>query len=563
MTRNALSLMQVAADAEERLLPQARETIINRVLGSHEFEGSDQARGDAAMELHYYWPEFREQLRERLRNWFIDNIAGAISRTPDMARLETRSDMILAIETSPARGHSWMGRYGFMARVGSIFGNWRVVQIVGEGYADLWVEHIKYPGLYYHLDSQAFQSMDPLVRTVFGQVSRDAAFAGILGPLLMKGFGLTIGLSARLSYVLAGIVLDELGEEGIRYVEGQPGRSPLEILKSALGSLAFDRFANSLGKLAAVGAKADSAAAAELIEDLKHWRAGKGIPETAVHGAKVGAGGAGEALAKVPIGKTTQQIKVTPGGWIVHCVNPCTQIMERYALELSRDSILLEKLNKLHKEALAAAAAKDVAKSEKIAKEVAAIAGRLEQGREIAARAMRSVPRGAARVEVGAADVANIRYDRGIPADLHTVAAGRTDVPGLEGQLFEGGSPNVQAAAGYHWPETTPTIVSPHTNPQWVDHAEQGIANQFVDAVEGLHLSKSELEGRTLAIHVSEPSGVCSHCMAGVGETLAPPGPLMQLSTRYPELTIRITYHDPDGVLRYLIIANRLVVFRG
>jgi hypothetical protein len=57
----------------------------------------------------------------------------------------------------------------------------------------------------------------------------------------------------------------------------------------------------------------------------------------------------------------------------------------------------------------------------------------------------------------------------------------------------------------------------------------------------------SALEGRTLAIHISNATGVCSICGASLTNPNAAPGVLRQLSDRYPGLTIRITIDVPRG----------------
>jgi len=165
------------------------------------------------------------------------------------------------------------------------------------------------------------------------------------------------------------------------------------------------------------------------------------------------------------------------------------------------------------------------------------------------------------RVAVGAEDLARLREAYGVAGDVNTVAAGRTDVPGLEGSLFESGSRGVRAGAARPLPDAAPHIFSPRNNLQFIEHAEEGIANQFIDAVESAGLRPADLEGRTLAMHISEPTGVCSACKAGLSGSPALPGPLQELSTRYPGLTIRITWNDADGAQRFLVVGNGEVLF--
>lgn len=166
------------------------------------------------------------------------------------------------------------------------------------------------------------------------------------------------------------------------------------------------------------------------------------------------------------------------------------------------------------------------------------------------------------RVSVGPQDIAQIRSTYGLPPDADTVAAGATDVPGIQGMRFAAASPQVRAAATTPLPEPTPHIVSPRNNPQFVEHAEQGLANQFIDAVEAAGLDPAALEGRTFAMHISEATGVCGACKAGLADAQVAPGPLRQLSERYPGLTIRITWTDSAGQARALVIVDGEILFR-
>lgn len=155
--------------------------------------------------------------------------------------------------------------------------------------------------------------------------------------------------------------------------------------------------------------------------------------------------------------------------------------------------------------------------------------------------------RTAPRIEIGSADIAALRTRYpGVGARRHTVAVSRTDVPGLEGTILEGGSPVVRREAGL-----PPTEHGPVESPSGVaferHHAEQDIANQFIAAVESRGITAAELEGRTLAIHISNPRGVCRVCRSGLNDPDAPFGVLRQLSERYPGLNIRVTVDGPPG----------------
>lgn len=169
------------------------------------------------------------------------------------------------------------------------------------------------------------------------------------------------------------------------------------------------------------------------------------------------------------------------------------------------------------------------------------------------------------RVEVGPADIQAFRTAHPtLAATRDTVAVARTDVEALEGLTLEGASPRVAAEAG-HPPQAVGPIESPSGLAQARFHAEQDIANQFVLQVERRGLRPADLEGRTLAIHISNPRGVCHVCRSGFGDPDSLPGVLRQLSERYPGLTIRVTVDGPEGAeigYRALIINSGELLFQ-
>lgn len=169
------------------------------------------------------------------------------------------------------------------------------------------------------------------------------------------------------------------------------------------------------------------------------------------------------------------------------------------------------------------------------------------------------------RVVVGPEDIADFRARHPtLPPDVDTVAVARSNVRGLEGATLDGGSPRVLREA-----EMPPAAIGPVEAPTTFDpqrlHAEQDIANQFIRHVESNGISPAELEGRTLGIHISNRRGVCHVCRAGLEDPDAPWGVLLQLSERYPGLTIRITVDGPPGAspaYRALILNSGELIFR-
>jgi hypothetical protein len=127
---------------------------------------------------------------------------------------------------------------------------------------------------------------------------------------------------------------------------------------------------------------------------------------------------------------------------------------------------------------------------------------------------------------------------------LDTVGVARTTVPGLERRVYGGASTGVRKAGGLP-PAEKGNIKSRFGNPLLDKHAEEDLANQFDRDVEGLGLQSRDLDGHELTIHLSRPP--CPACLAGLNSD-ARPGVLKQLSTRYRNLTIHVTWDAEPGV---------------
>jgi hypothetical protein len=154
--------------------------------------------------------------------------------------------------------------------------------------------------------------------------------------------------------------------------------------------------------------------------------------------------------------------------------------------------------------------------------------------------------RAASRIEVGPDDIAALRARYSGIGNRHTLAIGRTDVPGLESRTFEGGSPLVRRNAGLPPTEYGPIEAGPGLDSDR-NHAEQDIFNQFSSTVERAGITATELEGRTFALHISNPRGVCWVCRSSLNDPNAPFGVLRQFSERFPGLIVRVTVDGPPG----------------
>ncbi len=144
--------------------------------------------------------------------------------------------------------------------------------------------------------------------------------------------------------------------------------------------------------------------------------------------------------------------------------------------------------------------------------------------------------------QVGKDDIDKIRKKLNVP-ETHTVAVGKTNVPGLEDLEFEGLSPKVRQEVGLKdLDEINPNreIKYPGQNYLFKKHAEEDIANEFIKAVEKANILPENVIG-ILKIHQSNPTGVCRKCIQGLKNNSVSPGILKQLSQKYPHLRIEVT----------------------
>ena len=149
--------------------------------------------------------------------------------------------------------------------------------------------------------------------------------------------------------------------------------------------------------------------------------------------------------------------------------------------------------------------------------------------------------------DVGQADLDAYRAALKLPTTTQTLAVGKSDIPELQGLTWNGGSVKVYDLAGLPRP-LDGALISPSSNPLFTRHAEGDVGNQFIDAVNAAGLSPQDLAGKNLNIIISNPTGVCTTCVAGLSNPLANPGVIKQLSNMYPELTINIKVATVPGI---------------
>ena len=146
-------------------------------------------------------------------------------------------------------------------------------------------------------------------------------------------------------------------------------------------------------------------------------------------------------------------------------------------------------------------------------------------------------------------ELSNLRRKWKVP-ETDTIAVGKTNVPGLEGKVFEGGSPKVRKEAGLSdlddaFPDRE--IRSSGKISSATRHAEENVANDFINAIKEVGLEAENVTG-TFKIHQSNPKGVCPTCLSGLGNPAKPSGVIKQLSEMFPKLRIEVTSEVVEGV---------------
>lgn len=203
------------------------------------FEGSENAREMAVIELEDHWGSLERYFTRELIGLYRNSYLEAAGRTPKDMSLEDDTEVIKRIRTHPY-GHEHRILQGLAGdvvfKVDRRYGSWHIVDIYNlgsgpEGGGTVWIYLDGYPLWYYS------GSVDLLNRqTVVGEVARGVAeaakFAGQLFPLLIKAGGFALSFSPSPLMMIAGVVLDELGEEGLRDLSGE-GRSFKDIASSA------------------------------------------------------------------------------------------------------------------------------------------------------------------------------------------------------------------------------------------------------------------------------------------------------------------------------------------
>lgn len=92
-------------------------------------------------------------------------------------------------------------------------------------------------------------------------------------------------------------------------------------------------------------------------------------------------------------------------------------------------------------------------------------------------------------------------------------------------------------------------IRAPYKNNLFINHAEEGVINQFDSSIQKLGLDPKNVEG-TVSILQSNPKGVCNKCTAGLLEGgTDKSGIIKQISEKYPNVIFEISSETVDGVV--------------
>ncbi|MCD7036740.1 pre-toxin TG domain-containing protein, partial [Metabacillus sp. GX 13764] len=158
---------------------------------------------------------------------------------------------------------------------------------------------------------------------------------------------------------------------------------------------------------------------------------------------------------------------------------------------------------------------------------------------------------------VGKKDLDDYRAELNV-SKTHTIAVGKAEIPILENSVFKGASPEVRNQANL----PSLDVVKPDRefkapydhikNPklaQFTRHAEEGVLNEFNDAVIKTGIDPKEVTGN-LYIHQSNPRGVCNKCTKGLNKPFPEDkcGIFYQASMKYPNLKIIVTSEIDESV---------------
>jgi hypothetical protein len=132
------------------------------------------------------------------------------------------------------------------------------------------------------------------------------------------------------------------------------------------------------------------------------------------------------------------------------------------------------------------------------------------------------------------------------------LAVGKTDIPGLEGLRFDGGSTKVRRAA--ELPEILDSggsgdVLAPrHLPSSALDNAEGDVLAKVHDAIVQTNADPEAVQG-TVNIVQSNKNGVCGGCRAGLRDPSRRSGVIKQFSEEHPNVRVNIYTLQTDGTM--------------
>lgn len=239
-----ITVLQLNPGTEGTLVDDFGVRLTKGITSSHEFDGSQAARGAGAETVRRRWTEIRPAVVEQMSSWYQNEFVAALGRSPRDAHMLTGPAEIHDLLTDPPEDRTYLGRLDAYASVGQQLGDIVVDGVSARGGSTIWFHLEDEPRWYYSLSGNAIVEADLFMADFARQVADKTKFAQYLMPGLLKVAAFGLGFSASISLVIAGIVLDELAEEMTRDIEGKPARSPTEILGSGGTSFLIDRILN-------------------------------------------------------------------------------------------------------------------------------------------------------------------------------------------------------------------------------------------------------------------------------------------------------------------------------
>lgn len=270
-----------ARDTQQTLVGTARWPYdevdeVRRTLGHlGRFEGSDNAREQAVLELGDHWEPIAHYLSHALARVYRDAALDALARTPKGMDLVTDTDEIARLRAGRLHNHEHIiPQAGFsdaILRAGQRFGRVDVVDVYkslgsrSSGPGTVWTTVHGHP-LWYYEGSAALFDRNAFIGEVVRSVAEQAKFAALLFPYAIKWGGFALSFAPNPIMMIAGVLLSQLGEEGVRDVEGE-GRSGGDIAKSAATeiviNLVFHKMFGGSGEASSVKAGEKLTLAAE------------------------------------------------------------------------------------------------------------------------------------------------------------------------------------------------------------------------------------------------------------------------------------------------------------